>query len=486
MEWFSKNRTWLAALGFFILSATLRFLSANQSQHPSGWDGYYYVMQVHSWITFGYMQSPDFSLIYPFLAAITLITGEPILAFKIGVALIAGLLTTSVFYCIIRQRASWLMAIVACSYISFSPLVTYFVLQFPKNALGLAFFLLFVGSLKDLRIKSISLPAILFIATVLTHRMTGAFALLAIGLYAFKYIPWKWIIVAAVAVMTLSLLPGVIHFSDLERLDGQVDAMPHWAPLAFTGIFPKSLDLAFKADLVLNSAMSIAALALIIVKRKEAALNTWLWFIVVVIALFPFFAFEPGGLGHRFFMIAPAAIVVLLAQPIVMNKRWQSIASGALAVLFIVFSVFSYRSYKPWAFDAPNNAYSTIVDRLEERYEPGDYPLVIAHKGLAEIIIFKTNFDALNWLPPEEIPPNHVLRLTYRVLDSDFKKYLANDDYLRIRTIARGYFVVPEDAWQKFLTEVKKDNNQEIMRRIIRGNNPMEHRPYFINKGRIR
>src|ERR1041385_5154183 len=136
MEWFSKNKYWLAGGGFFILSFVLRFLSVDQTIHPTGWDGYYYVMQVHSWMTYGHMQSPDYSLIYPFFVIITFFTGDPVIGFKIGTALIAGLLAMSVFYYLKRRDVALVVICAACGYIIFSPLVTYFILQFPKNALG--------------------------------------------------------------------------------------------------------------------------------------------------------------------------------------------------------------------------------------------------------------------------------------------------------------------------------------------------------------
>jgi len=136
MEWFSKNNKWIVGAGFFTLSAILRFLSANQTEHPTGWDGYYYVMQVHSWMTFGHMQSPDFSLIYPFFMIVTFITGDPVLGFKIGTGLIGGLLVLSVYRYIVRRHVSITIVFIACGYLVFSPLVTYFVLQFPKNIKG--------------------------------------------------------------------------------------------------------------------------------------------------------------------------------------------------------------------------------------------------------------------------------------------------------------------------------------------------------------
>jgi hypothetical protein len=476
MEWFSKNKHWIIGAGYFILSAVLRFLSSHQTTHPTGWDGYYYVMQVHSWMTFGHMQSPDFSLIYPFFAVVTFITGDPIIGFKVGTALIGGILTVSVYCYLVRRGVVLSIICAACGYIAFSPLITYFILQFPKNALGLAFFVFFMSEWKRPGI----LTASLFLCTILTHRMTGAFALMVAGLYALRYVSWKWIVAGVIVVIAVGFLPGIIHISDLSRFNGQFVATPHWAPFAFTEIFPTSLDLLFKADLVLITIMTIACIVLVIVNRRQVQLQTVTWILLVMISLFPFSSFAAGDIGHRFLMIAPVALVVLiclLVKPV-------PIPSIAIAALFVVISFFSFRSYKPWAFDAPNNGYLTIADRLVDRYDPATYPLVIAHKGLAEIIIYKTDFDALNWLPPEDMPGNRVLRVARNVIDADFERYLDKDDRRQVKTIAVRYHVLPEAIWQKFVTAAKKENKKIVMRRIFSGSNPMDPRPYFVGKGK--
>ncbi|MEI9921605.1 MAG: hypothetical protein WDO14_22870 [Bacteroidota bacterium] len=474
MEWFSKNKTWLIAIGFFILSTTLRFLSGDQTHHPTGWDGYYYVMQVHSWMTSGHMQSPDYSLIYPYFTIITFIVHDPIPGFKIGTALISGLLTISIFYYLIRKDVALMIVCAACSYIAFSPLVTYFILQFPKNALGFVFFILFMSSLKRLSFWT----AVFFLCTILTHRMTGTFALITIVVYAFRSVSWKWIVAGAVVVIAIGFLPGIIHISDLARLDGQFTATPHWAPFTFTKIFPTSLNWFFEADLVLITIMTIACTVLMFINDKS--MESWTWFSLVIISLFPFFSFAPGDLGHRFFMIAPIVIIVLIS----LLAKPAPVASISWTSLLILLSFFSWKSYKPWAFDAPNKVYSTIVERLTDRYNSATYPLVIAHKGLAEMIIFKTDFDALNWLPPEDISTDSVLRITHGVTNSDFRKYLGENELSGVKTISSGYFTLPETTWQRFVTAAKKENSPTVIRRIYGDNNPMKPRPYFIRKGK--
>jgi hypothetical protein len=231
----------------------------------------------------------------------------------------------------------------------------------------------------------------------------------------------------------------------------------------------------FKGDLVLITAMTIAVILLNILRRPSFEVAIWL--LLLIISLFPFFSFRPGDVGHRFFMIAPIVLIVSLSFLV---KK----ISISIAAIFILLSVFSFKSYKPWAFDAPNAVYFTITDRLTDHYDPSAYPLVIAHKGLAEVIIYKTDFDALNWHPPDDIPTDSVLRISRNVLNADYHAYLDEEDRQQVKSLAPRYYAIPEATWQKFIKAAKAGNKRAVMRRIFGGSNPMEPRPYFIGKGK--
>jgi hypothetical protein len=469
MDWFSKNKYWLAGSGFFILSAILRFVAVDQTPHPSGWDGYYYVMQVHSWLTFGYLHSPDFSLIYPYFAAITYLVGDPILGFKVGVSIISGLLVVSVFFSLNKRSSDFALVCLICSYLVFSPLTTYFIFQFPKNALGLVFLVFFIASLPKV------IPGvILFAATIMTHRMTGGFAIIVVLLHVLRFLNKKWILIGFAAIVAIGFLPGIIHISDLQRFNGQFVLIPHWAPYSFYQLFPRTFDAFFKTELVLVSMFIIYA------AWKWRPIIASPWFPIAVISIFPFFAFVAGDIGHRFFLIAPVALILMMTY-----GKTYPVVNWSLVVVVLTLSSYSWKSYKK-GFDPPNNHYQRITEVLSEKYDPYDYPLVIAHKSLAEMITFRTDFDALNWLPPEDMPPQHVLRLINQVKYSDFRKYLDTDELQKIRHVAGRYSAVPEDVWQKFVSKATKAKDKLAMKRIYSGYNPMDRRPYFLSKGKSR
>jgi len=475
MEWFSRNKYWITGAFLFALSVTLRFLSASQTAHPTGWDGYYYVMQVHSWFTYGHLQSADFSLIYLYFAAIAFITHNYILSYQVGVALLSGLLSITVYYSLIKRNVSFGWVCLVSSYLLFSPLTTYFILQFPKNVLGLIFLVLFVENLKNK-----TAAATLLLATLMTHRMTGAFALIVMSIFMFKNVSWKWILTGSVVIILISFLPGILHISDLARFSDQFELIPHWSPYSFSQLLP--LDIFFRVDLVIVSLLIIIS---IILNFRRPDLH---WLVVGLVCIFPFFVFSPGSVGYRFFLVAPIAFILAIPfervhfLPAFLQRKHVLIPIS----IFTVASFFSITNYESQIFDPPNDRYRKVISDLSILYSPKDHQLVIAHKSLAEMIIFTTDFDALNWLPPDNMQPQRVLRIINGLQFADFRRYLDAADVQQLQPISFGYFVAPEDVWQRFIEAASKDGNQNLMKRIYSDFNPTEKRPYFIDKGRTR
>ena len=171
MEWLSRNKGWLTGAILAITTFLVRFLAANQTPYASGWDGYYYVMQVHSWLTYGHLQSPDFSPVYPFLASIALFSDDFVLAFKIGQATLGAILVVTAHYFVYRETGRLSMGLVAGAYLAFSPTVVYLSIQFPKNVMGLIFLIWFIYFLSR---KQLIYAFIFLLLAFVTDRMIGA------------------------------------------------------------------------------------------------------------------------------------------------------------------------------------------------------------------------------------------------------------------------------------------------------------------------
>ncbi len=486
MEWFSKNRWWLGGVALFCTGVVVRFLAVDQTPHPTGWDGYYYAMQIRSWIIHGRLQSADASLIYPYFIFIAMILGDTILAFKAGVALLSGILVLSTYWYLWRRGVYFGFVFLAGAYVCFSPLLTYFILQFPKNILGLIFLILFVDALltSPETARSRLRYLVLALLAILTHRMTAGFVLVLMLVVVIKRLSWKWVVAFVVVVLLLSLLPGILHVSDLERFKDQFIPVPQWAPWSFYQIFGHS-SWWMNIDLLLISASAVFLLSITAWRWRELKWLSLPWLIVLMVCLFPFFPVVAGSAGHRFFLITPLALVMLAAhlkRPILAGAGTQLPAIAA--VLLLAMSFLSYQSYIPKLVDPPNKRYASVVGRLNALYHVQEYPLVIVHKGLAEMIKFESAFDVLNWLPPESIDPNKVLRVSGAVKYQAFRKYLDPEERKRIQSLSAGYLALPEPMWQKFVSNVRAADDKLVLRDIFGGMNPMDPRPGYLNKGK--
>ncbi|MDF1549509.1 MAG: hypothetical protein P1P88_16910, partial [Bacteroidales bacterium] len=81
---------YLTVFLLFLISFVIRLIALQQTPFANGWDGYYYIMQMYTFIEKGAMRAPDYSIIYPFYIALSYIIGNHLLAFKVGSALLAG------------------------------------------------------------------------------------------------------------------------------------------------------------------------------------------------------------------------------------------------------------------------------------------------------------------------------------------------------------------------------------------------------------
>ena len=136
---------YLSGLVLTFLSIALRFKALQQTSFANGWDGYFYLVQLKSWIEEGSMHSSDFSLIYPVMRVVNWFSGDYILTFKMTAAIIAGSTTFGIYHLTKRWSGNMYLAILMGSISLFSPHLTYFAAQYPKNLLGFVFLLFFIG-----------------------------------------------------------------------------------------------------------------------------------------------------------------------------------------------------------------------------------------------------------------------------------------------------------------------------------------------------
>lgn len=467
-----------------ILCGVLAFfhvlLSANQTSYANGWDGYYYVMQAHSWLTYGHLQSIDYSLIYPFFISIDWLVGDYILGHKLGVSLLSVILVVVAFRFTYKISNRSKASILVAAYLIFSPTFNYFVIQFPKNALGLIFLLQILISIHE----SNKLKIMLFLCLgFLTHRMVGFIGLTVFVVYLVNKLNWKWLLLGVVVISVASLLPGILHFSDFERLNGQLSITPQFAVISFYSLFKESMDFWWLLDLGLIAFATIYLLFHYIKYSEFQAqdiLTRGVLPLIVLFCVFPFFKFESGSIGYRIFLIAPSLFFAIVITKLKPSDRLV----GILSLFFIIASGFSYKSYNPKMHDPPNQQFELICNRLDQTYSSEHFPLVIVRKSLAEMVIYKTSFDALNWVPPETFPKKQILRISSNLEYIHFKKYLEAKELNMLKKLTIGYYAMPETIWNQFLNRVISSDDADMLVRIENGANPLERRPQFLLKNK--
>ncbi|MFQ3214921.1 MAG: hypothetical protein ACI9C9_002467, partial [Marivirga sp.] len=359
--------------------------------------------------------------------------------------------------------------------------VLFYVSQFPKNLLGIIFlsWLLYFIYKKQLG-KMIMMTILCF----LTHRLSAGLAIMAMAVYFIHYINWKWLLIGLIGMIALTFSPGLLHISDLARFEGAFTNDWQFVPLEFLQSGITGGHLLWSIEVWLIVAILLIYLIMIghnLIKKKELGLTKVLSVIFIFVVLMPFFKFSIGSMGYRFFLLVffgyPLLLVFLLKN--IPNQLVRAVGLG-----LILLSPISIQAYNPAIHNAPNRLYFMIADKIQEHYDEHRYPLIIAHKSLAEVIIYHTDFDALNYAPEIEDNKDSIARVVHGIPQRYLKKYdeeIQNSNYLRIN---HQYAVISESAWEQLLRKANALQDQQLLDLIESGNNPMQIRPEFIKKGK--
>ncbi len=311
-----------------LLAALLRFEAFSQTPFANGWDSYFYLVQLKSLEISGRMHSPEASLIYPYLRVFYWLSGDFVLGMKIGVAVLCGVWVAVVYwYCAIaipeklpessaqktaRLMAAWPGAALAL----FSPQLTYFAAQYPKNLLGLIFLGLFIGSLQHPKTSRIPglWPALLLLLNYFGHRLCFGLAVLYLFFHLFS--AWKygritaaWLkkhwYYAALAVLVFvvagQLFPGLAHMADSGRLKGLFRLTPQFAPWSFIQTFGIArISLLWLLEVIGTTVLFAGLLVQAMRKRDTARLPLLL---LCLCLLFPFMEWSYTALSWRCWMV---------------------------------------------------------------------------------------------------------------------------------------------------------------------------------------
>lgn len=361
-----------------------------------GTDGYYYVLQVQELITHGRLYFPSNTpLVFYILALLSMLTGDPVVAVKIG-ALAFHLLLCVGIYALVSAitRNDWL-GVLGGAITALSAMHLYMIVEFVKN-LGALTFLVW-GAWAAFRLSQTRqarwgvLSATILIAALLSHRSTwalmAAFLCLAIPFLLLRATGWDtrsatglagvaillWTVPAILANQTAVHLPASIV--------GELLARAEW-PLGVAGVG--------RADRITLFLAAPTALFFIWYRRRE--LTPYLGLAVGAVALWsllvtlnPFLNHDVRELGIVGRLDHLMYLQVAILVPGVIRFSFGSApkiryALATFALLLVAMSMLSPlpRAVRPQYL---SNRLQMIRALPDVRQEMGEDPTVIAQHG---------------------------------------------------------------------------------------------------------
>jgi len=469
-----KKYQYLVVAGLLLFCFGLKMASLFQTPFANGWDGYYYLMQLQSIMQDQQMQSPDFSLVYPYLLSFRLLIANDVLAYKVAVGSLTMMFAFTGFLLAYKTTGKFCLGLLAIALATFSPTLTFFSTQFVKNLQGIIVLLWFIYFF----VKGNKKMVIIFLVlSFFTHRVVAAISIIVFIAYIIQS-RFNWKIIAALAIfliMASLLAPGIFHISDLQRFQGQLSWLPQLAPLSLASIwFKNPVDGWWIIEAFAIYGAYILLLIFLYKNKEPRILMVLATFTILII---PFYQLNVSGIGYRFFLTFLLSVLVFI--PLLFTKIKKQIIYGLTAILLIL-SFFSIEIYQPKRHDPPQQLYLSLTGRLENKLKNTDASLIIAHKGLAEVIIYKSNLDALNWVPEYAIAESKVWRMVY-VWPLAKKEQLDGFHYFRL---SANYYLIQELEWQKLVRQAEIENAKDLLAMINHNLNPAAERPAYLRKGK--
>jgi len=522
----------LRACALILLAAAAAaggFISLARTDHPSGRDGYYYLVQMKSLEEEGEMHSPEYSPVYLPLLVLRSITGDYTAAYRMGAVLFKVLFVLSVYSFAksvvgsarnkAGDRAGWI-PLLAAALSAASPSLNYFFTQFPKNMLGFAMFLYFAAAVTATGRRArndagrrwrLAAALLLFTVTFFTHRFAAVLSLLFLAIYlvpasarvvgrlfkggrGYRRLLYSAALAALLLVVILLAahrLPLAPSIADLQRVTGDLSLSPIFVPASFMEHFGSfRMSLTWRIELFAVPLFCFLSLLMLLLRRKEFTGMGPAYPAVVLVSmtgLFPFLTFSLTGIAYRllFATLLLWPLVLLPCIGMVLDKLLKPLwAPGAVFLLLAAFSFITNGTYDPEIHDPPWDCYRELAGEIIQALDGEEHELIVAHGALAEMITFAFGEDALPWSPEEEFQRDRVWRVTAGVLGDEISYYLSPEVAETLFIDLRGdYGLLREDAWEDFLQAISDD--PVMMHAVDNWRNPMEMRPSYLVGDRV-
>lgn len=443
----SRENVGLAALTGWALVVRAYFLLS--TSHPTGTDGYYYVVQIEDLMRRGALHVPDASWALRWLALPHGAGVSPVLSLALGAAALAAAAVPLGWWAgrkLGGNTAGWALALWAAS----SPTLTLLAAEFPKNLAAIPASLALLAS--DGFATGLIAAALLWSA----HRTGGA--LLLVGAAAAGR--WRlWGAGAALAALLSAGAAGLLHPSDLARVG--IDATSAWPPMR-SAIALRPMHPIHVFELVASWGALLAAPWLLRApdrRPKVAALTA-----ALAVVLLPPWRVDQADLGFRLTLLAPAVAAPLLAATL-RGVPGRPRAIAALGLLLPLLSPLGYdrRAGPPW------ERWAEVIAAIPRPLPP----LLITPQGISFQYDHLTEREAMAWAPEPCLPREAIGRLAVGVDPEDWGRWGTGDAVW----LPHGWVYLREADWERFADTAPPE--------LLDPRNPTLPRPAWLLRGRV-
>lgn len=431
------------------------------------------------------MHSPEASLIYPLMRGVYALSEDYILAYKLTAALLAGLFTAAAAVFAYRRLGHAHGAALIGAWMLFSPMLTWFSTQYPKNLLGLTFLIVFwiLALERDRRFLPGALAALA--ACFFSHKLAFGLAIASVAAYGLSLLMGKiplriafvFGLMTLLIIMQLLMLTktdSLLQWVEWERFGGELRTRLQFSWWSYWSEGSEAGRLGWWAKIELLLMLPTFILPLIFWGKPERRADIALY-ILFLWLFFPFLRWDSsGGLAWRLFSVA-ALLAPLALQTVFLRLP---VAAERMSWACLIAAFFSWKSYMPLKHDPPYARYAKVSDRAMRALEGRPVELLIAHNSLAEFITWRTHIDALPWLPEYDIPSDQLWRLSAGLQPSELRRRIPRDE--TVYPLAYGYCLLRERAWQAARKHAADNNDSLFLEKTGDWKNPYRTRPAYL------
>ncbi|MEM9917637.1 MAG: hypothetical protein AAF990_06045 [Bacteroidota bacterium] len=463
---------WLLLIAFALgcLSFGLRLMVFQQSPYPNGWHAYHYLLQADAFGQQAGLQQAEYNLLIPLLYLLKSLIVDPIQSFTVLCALIPALFTMAIFRLSFKWQQILPLAILLGCWSIFSPHLTYFSSQHPKELLGLVCFIGFLGSIE--RSKNVWTYTFLILAAG-THWLGLGCCMLYFIFYCWltgrKKSPLLWLSVLGMGGMFLwgwQLLNSGAY-------DFPFSPVPQFAPYSFLIEFGANGKINFEWFLEIADATILWGLVgyFILGRQKRNRLLLPL-FLLCGCLIFPFLQWDYNGLADMgifyFILLPPLLLPILIRIQHLHLYKWPYL----LSVLFLLGSLHASKSYQPVKHDPNYEYYEQLIEKALPFLKNRKASHLIAHAALAEMTTYQKKIKAVSWIPSENIPKAQLWRLAKDIRPSQLEYYLSQSERRDLFQLDRQSWIIREDLWQSILAKSAQESDTKLLEQIQTWRNP--------------